>query len=161
MMHKHSLYLAGICVIIGTMVIAGVLISSSHKYDTNDSVSDIRNISVTLAGTPEITRTDDVIHVDYTLYLIGFQDAELSLLSVEIVDNFSGDLVRRLEKEALKQAYTPGREDIPSSIRIEFSGDNTQIPNEVIHRIHIVGTGRAMLPFSVSGGVVEISRVQG
>lgn len=156
-MNKNHLYLVGLCCILGAMVIAGVLISSSHKYETTVSSADIRNISVSLAQIPDITSIDDVIHVSYTLYLSGFQDTELSVVSVEIVDNQSGDLVTRLEKDTLNQAYRPARDQIPSSLMINFSADNTRIPKEVIHHIHVVGTGRAILPFSVSGGVVEIS----
>ena len=155
-MKKTHVYLVGFGFIVVIMIIAGVLLATSNRYETEVGTSDISNISVSVIGTPKITMNKDSMEISYILELSGFKKDELTLTKVEVLNKKSGGTIKTFEQESLRKIYAQGENEKVPKLQMTLSFLKEDTPPIIIHRLRFVSAGKAILPFSVTGGEIRI-----
>lgn len=154
-MNKKSVSIVGFSFIILAIIIAFILISTSHRYDTPNDVSDVRNISISVSDSPYINFNGTLVTISYHLFTSPFEKNELKLVKVDIIEKKSGNVVRSFKGENLT-TEAMGLNNTKSSINISFTCNATEIPIEITHRLSFISSGRAILPFDITGGELII-----
>lgn len=154
-MKKQTTYLIGAACILIAVCIAGVLVLTSDRSEPPAKHS-FRDIEISVPNPPALKDSDGIMTVSYLIVTSRFEADDIRLDKVEILDGMSGDVIMTLEKEGLASVYRPSSGDEGPEIGVTLTRQPSQIPERLVHRLTFTSQGRAVLPFSVTGGEVEI-----
>lgn len=138
------------------MIITGALLATSNRYETEVGTSDISNISVSVLDIPKTTMNRDSMEISYILELSGFKKDEVTLTKVEVLNKNSGKNIKTFEQESLRKIYSQDENEKVPKLHMTLSFLKEETPAIIIHRLHFVSAGKAILPFSVTGGEIQI-----
>ncbi len=155
-MNKNLVFLTGLGFIIIAMITAGILLATSTRHSPVPDEHDIRNISVSVSTPISISENSDLVTLSYVLETSRYGDDELTLTRVEILDKETGEVIYVLEKDNLLKAISQGNERDNPAITIEFQISSELLPAIITHRLYFISGGRAILPFSVLGGEMQV-----
>lgn len=157
-MKRQTIYLIGAGFILVAVMLAGMLLLTSDRNVVPEGHS-FRDITVSIPEMPVIKQKGGIATIEYRIVTSRFEDDDITLVKVEILDEKTGDVMMTLEKEGLQAVYSPATgEDTFPEIAISFSREPTRIPESLLHRLTFTSQGRAVLPFSVTGGSADIPR---
>lgn len=155
-MNKKVVYLTGLGFIIIAMITAGILLATSTRNSPVSEEHDIRNISVSVSTPLDISENRDFVTLSYVLETSRYGDDELSLTRVEVLNKKTGEVIHVLEKDNLQKAISSGDNRVNPTIRIEYQISSDILPAVITHRLYFISDGRAILPFTVIGGEVQV-----
>ena len=155
-MNKKVVYLTGLGFIIIAMIIAGILLATSTRHDPVPDEHDIRNISVSVSTPLSISESGDMVALSYVLETSRFGEDELTLTRVEVLDKGSGEVIHVLEKDNLQKSFSLGDDRNNPTVTLEFQISADILPAMITHRLYFISDGRSILPFSVTGGEVQV-----
>ncbi len=155
-MDKKLVYLAGFGLIIITIILAGILLVTSHRYETTDSVDDeIHNTSLSVVNSSNITIRDTFVDISYELELTELGEEELSLIKVEVLNKKTGEILKTFDHKSLEQIYSPGTISKKPTIKIAITLAKGESLGILTHQVYFISEKKAMLPFSIKGGEVR------
>ncbi|HOW03930.1 hypothetical protein [Methanospirillum hungatei] len=155
-MNKKVVYLTGLGFIIIAMIIAGILLATSTRHDPVPDEHDIRTISVSVSTPLTMAENGDVLTLSYGLETSRFVEDELTLTQVEVLDKDTGEVIHVLEKEDLQRSFSVGDDTDNPIITLKYQISSELLPAMITHRLFFISDGRAILPFSVTGGEVQV-----
>lgn len=155
-MHKNWIYLTGFAFIVIALIVSGILLTTSDRHDAKDEIPDVRNISISVLKKPVSLVTGEMMDISYSLETSEFEGNDLSLTRVEVLNEDTGKIIRAFEDDALRQIYTRADGGKNPTITIALEVQKADIPARIIHRLSFISDGRAILPFSVTGGEIVV-----
>lgn len=154
-MEKRLVYAIGFGFVFVCIILAGILLVTSHRYDSPVPESEIRGINISVVKPP--VSSADGTGITYEIEMTPFAERELALMKVELVNRDTGDLIKTLEKEELTRSLHEGSDNRTGPrilMDVPFSPGTAQ--GWYTHRLTFVSEGRAILPFTVTGGEIRI-----
>ncbi len=155
-MNKKVVYLTGLGFIIVAIIVAGILLTTSTRHSPLPEEHDIRNISLSVSSLISISENGDLVTLSYVLETSRFGEDELTLTRVEVLNKETGGVIHVLEKDNLHKALSQGDDRDNPTITLDFQISSDIIPAMITHRLYFISDGRAILPFSVLGGEIQI-----
>ena len=157
-MKRQTIYLIGAGFILVAVMLAGMLLLTSDRNEVPYGHS-FRDITISVPEMPVFKQTGGIATIEYRIVTSRFEDDDITLVKVDILDEKTGNVMMTLEKEGLQAVYHPATgEDTYPEIAITLTSEPTLIPKSVLHRLTFTSQGRAVLPFSVTGGTADIPR---
>jgi hypothetical protein len=155
-MNKKVVYLTGLGFIIVAIIVAGILLVTSTRHSPLPEEHDIRNVSLSVSSPISISENGDLVTLSYVLETSRFGEDELTLTRVEVLNKETGEVIHVLEKDNLQKALSQGDDRDNPTITLDFQISSDIIPAMITHRLYFISDGRAILPFSVLGGEIQI-----
>jgi len=155
-MNKKVVYLTGLGFIIVAIIVAGILLVTSTRHSPVPEEHDIRNISLSVSSPISFSENGGLVTLSYVLETSRFGEDELTLTRVEVLNKETGEVIHVLEKDNLQKALSQGDDRDNPTITLDFQISSDIIPAMITHRLYFISDGRAILPFSVLGGEIQI-----
>jgi len=155
-MNKKVVYLTGLGFIIVAIIVAGILLVTSTRHSPVPEEHDIRNISLSVSSPISFSENGGLVTLSYVLETSRFGEDELTLTRVEVLNKETGEVIHVLEKDNLQKALSQSNDIDNPIITRDFQISSDIIPAMITHRLYFISDGRAILPFSVLGGEIQI-----
>ncbi|NLV26021.1 MAG: hypothetical protein GXY48_02470 [Methanomicrobiales archaeon] len=156
-MQKRQVIWIGYSIIIFAMIIAAILIISSDRHADPPGTEDVRNISIVVSDNPVINKAGDTIHLSYFLKTPPYEDNDLKLMKIELIEKESGRVIYTFGGEKvdlLNQISDEVNHSVLHELSYAIPADT--MPSLYTHRLSFISDGRAILPFSISEGDISI-----
>ncbi len=155
-MDKRIVYGIGSGFVILCILVAGVLLASSHSYDSTPRET-AESVNITVPAPPVQETHETRVTLAYTIETSPFSDAGLDLMKVEVIDPEEGTVLKAFTGDRLAEVFTPGTGTRVPSVSVRLDLDRETIPETLTHRLTFISKNRAVLPIVVSGGDTPVS----